>query len=148
MVNRVFSCVVGRCLLWPAHSLGKTLLAFALLHFVFQGQTCLFLWVSLDFILLHSSPLWWKGHLFLVLVLGHLLGLHRTDHLQLPWHWWFRHRLGLLWCWMVCLGNEPRSLCCFWGYTHILHFGLLLTMRATPFLGILAHSSRYSGYLN
>ena len=29
----VFSCVVGRgCLLWPVHSLGKTLLAFALLH--------------------------------------------------------------------------------------------------------------------
>ena len=29
---RVFSCVVGRgCLLWPVHSLGKTLLAFALL---------------------------------------------------------------------------------------------------------------------
>ena len=33
---RVFSCVGGRgCLLWPVHSLGKTLLAFALLHFVF-----------------------------------------------------------------------------------------------------------------
>ena len=30
---RVFSCVVGRgCLLWPVHSLGKTLLAFVLLH--------------------------------------------------------------------------------------------------------------------
>ena len=37
---RVFSCVVGRgCLLWPMRSLGKTLLAFALLHFVLQGQT-------------------------------------------------------------------------------------------------------------
>ena len=30
---RVFSCVVGReCLLWPVHSLGKTLLAFHLLR--------------------------------------------------------------------------------------------------------------------
>ena len=29
------------CLLWPVHSLGKTLLAFALLHFVLQGQICL-----------------------------------------------------------------------------------------------------------
>ena len=39
---RVFSCVFGRgCLLWPVHSLGKTLLAFALLHSVFQGQICL-----------------------------------------------------------------------------------------------------------
>ena len=45
----VFSCVVGRgCLLWPVHFLGKTLLAFALLHFVLQDQTCLLLQVSLD----------------------------------------------------------------------------------------------------
>jgi len=30
---RVFSCVFGRgCLLWPVHFLGKTLLAFVLLH--------------------------------------------------------------------------------------------------------------------
>ena len=36
---RVFSCVVGRgCLLWPVHFLGKTLLVFALLHSLFQGQ--------------------------------------------------------------------------------------------------------------
>ena len=35
---RVFSCVVGRgCLLWPVHSLGRTLSAFALLHSVLQG---------------------------------------------------------------------------------------------------------------
>ena len=59
----VFSCVVGRgCLPWPVCSLGKTLLAFALLHFVLQGQICLLLQVSLDFLLLHSSPLWWQGH--------------------------------------------------------------------------------------
>ena len=38
-------------------ALGKTLLAFALLHFVLQGQTCLLLQLSLDFLLLHSSPL-------------------------------------------------------------------------------------------
>ena len=36
---RVFSCVVGRgCLLWPVRSLGKILLAFALLHSVFQER--------------------------------------------------------------------------------------------------------------
>ena len=36
---RVFSCVVGRGgLLWPACSLGKILLALALLHSIFQGQ--------------------------------------------------------------------------------------------------------------
>ena len=61
----VFSYVVGRgWFLWPVRSLGKTLLAFALLHFVLQGQTCLLLQVSLDFLLLHSSPLLWKRHLF------------------------------------------------------------------------------------
>ena len=38
---RVVCCVVGRgCLLWSVCSLGKTLLAFALLHFVLQGQAC------------------------------------------------------------------------------------------------------------
>ena len=43
---RVFSCVVGRgCLLWSVCSLGKTLLAFALLHSVLQGQICLLLQV-------------------------------------------------------------------------------------------------------
>ena len=39
------------------HSHGKTLLAFALLHFVLQNQTCLLLQVSLDFLLWHSSRL-------------------------------------------------------------------------------------------
>ena len=49
---RVFSCVIERrCLLWPVDSLGKTLLAFALVHFVLQGQTCLLFQVSLDFLL-------------------------------------------------------------------------------------------------
>ena len=56
---RVFSCVVGRgCLLWPVHSLGRTLLAFALLHSVLQSQICLLLQATdFDFLLLHSSPL-------------------------------------------------------------------------------------------
>ena len=63
------------------HSLGKTWLAFALLHSVLQGQMCLLLQVSLDFLLLCSSPLWWEGHLFLVLVLEGLVGHHRTVQL-------------------------------------------------------------------
>ena len=37
--------------------LAKFLLAFVLLHFVLQGQICLLLQVSLDFLLLHSNPL-------------------------------------------------------------------------------------------
>ena len=60
---RVFSCVVGRgCLLWPVCFLGRTLLAFSLFHSVFQGQICLLLKVFLDFLLLHSSSLWWKAN--------------------------------------------------------------------------------------
>ena len=106
---RVISCVVGRgCLLWPLHSLGKILLAFALLNFVLQGQTCLLLQVSLDFLLLHSSPLWWKGHLFLVLVLEGLIGFYRTiQYFIFGISGW--GRLVLLWYWMVCLGNEQRD---------------------------------------
>ena len=52
----VFSCVVGRCLLWPVHSLGTTLSAFAVLHSILQGQICLLLQVLLNFLLLHSPP--------------------------------------------------------------------------------------------
>ena len=108
---RVFSCVVGRgCLLWPVHFLGKTLLVFALLHSAFQGQIWLLLQVFLDFLLLHSSPLEWKGHLLGVLVLKGLLGLHRTVQLQLLQCYWLGHRLGLLWYWMVCLGNRDHSI--------------------------------------
>ena len=55
---KVISCAIGKeCFLWPVHFLRKTLLAFALLHFVLQGQSWLLLQVSLDFLLLHSSPL-------------------------------------------------------------------------------------------
>ena len=80
---RVVSWVVGRgCLLWPVHFMAKLLLAFALLHFVPQGQTCLLLQVSLDYLLLHFSPLWWKRRLFLMLVLESLVGLHRTVQLS------------------------------------------------------------------
>ena len=57
-ICRVFSFVVGRgCLLWPVFSISKTLLAFALLHSVLQGQICLLLQVFPDFLLLYSSPL-------------------------------------------------------------------------------------------
>ena len=57
-ICRVFSCVVERGrLLWPVCSLSKTLLAFALLHSVLQGQICLLLQIFLDLLLLHSSAL-------------------------------------------------------------------------------------------
>ena len=40
---------------------------------------------------------------FLVLVLEGLVCLHRAVELQLLWHYWLRHRLGLLWYWMFSL---------------------------------------------
>ena len=49
-VCRVFSCVGRGCLLWPVRSLGKTLLAFALLHSVLWDQVCLLFQVFLDFL--------------------------------------------------------------------------------------------------
>ena len=52
------------------------LLAVALLHSVLQGQISLLFQVYIDFLLLHSSPLSSKGHLFGVLVLKGLVGLH------------------------------------------------------------------------
>ena len=63
-------------------SLGKTLLAFTLLHFVLQGQTCLLLQVSFDFLLLYSRPLCGKELLFLVLILESLLGFYRMVQLH------------------------------------------------------------------
>ena len=51
-----------------------------------------------------------------------------------PWGDRLGHRLGLLWCSVLCLGNELRPFCYLWDHTQVLHFGLLLTMRATPFL--------------
>ena len=103
----VFSCVIGRgCLLSPGCSLGKTLLAFALLHSVLHGQICLLLQVFFDFWLLHSSPLNEKDIFWGVLVLQVLVGLHRAIQLQLLQHYWSGHRFGLPWYWIVSLENE------------------------------------------
>ena len=148
---RIVSCVVGReCFPWLVCFLGKILLASALLHFILQDKICLLLQLSLDFLLFHSSPLWWKGHLFLVLVLKDLVGLHRTVQLQFLQHYWLGHRLGLLWHWMVCLGNEQRSFCRFWDFIQVLHFRLSrwLWWLLHFFYGIPARSSRYNDHLS
>ena len=96
---------------------------------------------SLDFLLLHSSPLWWKGHLLGMLVLEGLIDLHRTIQLQLLQHCWLGHRLGLLWYWMACLGNQKRSFCHFWGCTQVLHFRFFSWLQGLLhfFYGILSH---------
>ena len=197
---RVFSCIVQRgCLLWPVRSLGKTLLAFALLHSILQGQIYLLLqvflglpwwlrqqsvclqcrrpgfdssvgkipwrrkWQSTTALLPGKSHGWrrlagyspwgrkesntterlhfhfpgvsWlptfafqspkmKRTFFWVLILKCLVCLHRTVQLQLLQHYWLGHRLGLLWYWMVCLGNEQRSFSHFWDCIQLLHFRL------------------------
>ena len=83
--------------------LAKLLLAFSLLYVIVQGQIYLLLQVSLSFLLLHSSPLRWKGHLFfsLMLALESLVGLHRTIQLQLLQLEWLDIDLdycGFEWC--------------------------------------------------
>ena len=147
---RVFFCVVGRgCLLGPVHSLGKTLLTFALLHSVLQGQICPSLQVSWRPTFAFQSPNW-KGHVFWVLVLEGLVGLHRTIQLRLLQHYWLGHRLGLLWYWMVCLGNEQRSFFRFWDCIQVLHFRFFCWpwWPLHFFWGIPARSSRYNGHLS
>ena len=58
---------------------------------------------------------------FAVLVLEGLV-VHRIIQLQVLQHSWFRHRLGLLWYWMICLGNEQILFCHFWDCPQVLHF--------------------------
>ena len=61
---------------------------------------------------------------FWVLVLEGLISLHRTIQLQLLQCYWLGHRLGLLWYWIICLGNEQRSFCHIWACIQVLHFRL------------------------
>ena len=108
---RLVSWVVGKgCLLWSACFLDKTLLAFALLHFELQGQTCLLFWVSLDFLLFHSNPLWWTWHLFLVFVLEGIVFLHRTSFSFFDISGW---GVDLEYCgveWLVLETNRDHSV--------------------------------------
>ena len=94
-----------------------------------------------------QSPIM-KRTSFLVVLKG-FVGLHGTVQLQLLQRYWLGHRLGLLWYWMVCLGNEQRSFCRFWDCIQILHFGLFCWpwWLLHFFWGIPARSSRYNGHL-
>ena len=131
---RIFSCVVGRgCLLWLVHCLGKSLLAFFLLHSILQGQICLLFQVFLP-TFTFQSPKMKRKFLGGVSFKG-LVCLHRTMQLQLVQSYCLGHKLRLLWYWIVCLWNEQRSFCRFWDCIQVLYFGLLLlTVMAIPFL--------------
>ena len=74
-------------------SLGKTLLVFALLHFVLQGQICLLLYLLTSYFCI-PAPYNEKDIFLGVLVLEGLVDLHRT--VQLLQHYWLGYRLGLL----------------------------------------------------
>jgi len=76
---RVLSCVVGSGLLpWPGCSLGKTLLALALLHFPSLERwkdACYSRYLLTSYFCL-PVPYDEKDIFFMVLVLGGLIGLH------------------------------------------------------------------------
>ena len=93
------------------------LLAFALLHFVLQGQTCLLLQLSLDFLLLHSSPLSWEGYLFWVLVLEGLVELFSFG--IRGWG------IDLDYCGIEWFDLEKTKFCHFWDCTEVLHVRFL-----------------------
>ena len=105
---KVFSCIVEKgSLLWPVYSLGKTLLVFSLLHFVLQGQTCL-LTPDISWLPTFAFQISMMKRTSFLSVLESLVGVKRT--IQLLQHYWLGHRLGLLWYWMVCLGNKQIIL--------------------------------------
>ena len=125
--------LIRGCLLWPMLSLGKTWLVFALLHFVLQGQICLLFQLSLDFLLFHSSLLWWKRHLSFGVI-------SRRSYRSSQNHSASLALLGGAQTWITVILNVLP-----WKWTDInLSFlrlnpstafqTLLLTMRATPFL--------------
>ena len=61
------------------HSLGKILLAFALLHSVLQGQIACYSWYLLISYFCITVPYDEKDFFFGVLVLEDLVGLHRVE---------------------------------------------------------------------
>ena len=69
--------------------------------------------------------------IFLGLVLKGLVGLHRTVQLQLLQRYWLGHRLGLLWYWMVCLGNEQEI--------YFTLYSLYFTLYSLSIVNILLH---------
>ena len=68
-----------------------------------------------------QSTMMKRTSLFLMSVLEGLVGLHRIIQLQLLQHSWLGHWFGLLWYWMICLGNQWRSFSSLWDWTQVLH---------------------------
>ena len=85
---------------------------------------------------------------FLVLVLGSLVGLHRTDQLQLLQHPWLGHRLG--YCDIECSVSEMNwdNFIIFEVAPKYCILNSCWLWRLHHFYVILAHSSRYNVHLN
>ena len=116
---RVFSCVVGRgCLLWvfamtSAFSWQNSISLCAASFRIPRPNMPVTPGVSwLATFAFQSSIM--KRTSFLGVSSEGLVCLYRTVQLQLFQHYWLGHRRGLLWYWMVCLGNKQRSFCHFW----------------------------------
>ena len=109
-ICRVIPSFVGRgCLLWPVCSLGKTVSLWPCFVLYSEAKFACYSRYLLTSYFFIPVPYNEKGIFFGVLVLEDLIGLHSTVQLQLLQQYWLGHRLGLLWYWMVCLGNEQRS---------------------------------------
>ena len=124
-ICRVIFCAVGReCLLWPVSSLGKILVSLCPASFCtprsnFPVIPGIFWLPTFAF----QSPMMKRTS---------FLGVRSRRSCRSSWDHSTSasltlvvgHRLGLLWYWMVCIGNEQRSFCSFWDCTQVLHFGL------------------------
>ena len=85
-ICRIFSCVVGRgCLLWPMCSLGKAVSLCPVSFCTPRPNLPVTPGTSWLPTFVFQSPII-KGHVFWLLVLEGLVGLHRTIQFQLPWH--------------------------------------------------------------
>ena len=119
---RVVSSVLEKgCFLRPVCSLGKILLALPCLILSPKAKFACYSAYLLTSYFWIPVPCDEKDIVFCVL--EGLVGLPGSGQLQLH-HQCLGHRLGLLWCWMVCLENEPRSFHCFWDFTQVLRFRL------------------------
>ena len=94
---RVVSSVFGRrCLLWPVRSFVRTLLGICPTSFC-TPRSNLPITAGISWLptFASQSPIL-KSISFLMIVLEGLVCLHRAIQLQLLWHSWLGHKLGLL----------------------------------------------------
>ena len=147
MLCVVFSCVVEiLCLLWPVCSLVKTLLAFALLHFVLQDQIPITPDISWLPTFAFQSPMMNRTSFG---------GVSSRRSCRPSKNHSVSASSALLvaaqtWITVILNGSEQRSFCDFWDCTQVLHFRLFCWLWGLFhfFSGILAHSSKYNGHLN